>query len=141
MKNKKTIEFGFSIIEILVAITFFTVGILTIANMFSFGMNISSFSEYKTIAATLAQDKMEELIAFGYDGINVGTIEEKHKVQQGSFGGKYNFYRETITAYVDGDLAEQVSDTGMKKIETTVFWNVNDGTEKSFLLKRLISRR
>lgn len=140
-KNFKIKKFGFSIVEILVAITFLTVGILSVANMFPFGMNISHFSEYKTVAATLAQDKMEELVSFGYDGIAAGIIEAKQEVIAGSFGDKYNFYRETNVFFIDGDFAASEFDTGMKKIETTVFWNMNDGTEKSITLKRLISRR
>lgn len=137
----KNLQSGFAIIEALVAITFLTVGILSVANIFPFGMNISHFAEYKTVAATLAQDKVEEFIAFGYDGIAAGIVEAKHEVMAGSFGDKYNFYRETIVVYVDGSLAASESDTGMKKIETTVFWRANDGTEKNVTLKRLISRR
>lgn len=137
-KNKKS---GFSIIEVLVAITFLTVGIFAIAHMFPTGISISQISEENTIATTLAQDKLEELIASGYEGVIVGTIESKHKLTAGSFGDKYNFYRETIVHYVDEDLAESETDTGIKKIETTIFWNINNGTEKNIILKRLISRR
>lgn len=138
--SKLRTTLGFSIIEILAAITFLTVGIFAIAKIFPFGIQISQNAEDRTIAATLAQDKIEELISSGYEGIAIGIIEAKQEIPSGSFGDKYNFYRQTIVSFVDGDLADSVSDTGMKKIEVTVFWN-SGGNEKNLVLKRLISRR
>ncbi|MFH0854523.1 MAG: hypothetical protein V1891_03450 [bacterium] len=141
MKNIIFSKNAFSIIEILIALTFLSVGIFTIAKMFPFGMQISHYSEEQTLASTFAQDKMEELISCGYEGIATGTIEEKHETQSGSFGDKYNFFRETNVVYVDGNISASESDTGMKKIEITIFWNTNDGSEKNITLRRLISRR
>ncbi|MFH1029762.1 MAG: hypothetical protein V1770_00705 [bacterium] len=143
MKNKKfkIIGSGFSLIEILIAITFLTVGIFSVASMFPTGIKMSRTAEEKTLAATIAQEKMEELIASGYEGIAIGIIEPRHEAVQGSYGDIYNFYRETATAYVDEDLSPSESDTGMKKIEVTIFWNAIDGTEKNITLRRLISRR
>lgn len=134
---------AFSIIEVIVAISLLSIGIFAIVKMFPFGLQISKSSEEITVAAMAANEKMESLVALGYDGINTGTIEAKQKISTGSFGDVYGLYRETIVSYVDGNLAEPipVSDTGMKKIEITVYWMQSTGEEKNVVFNRLISRR
>lgn len=134
---------GFSIIEIIAAIALLTIGIFAIVKMFPFGLQISKSSEEITVAAMAANEKMESLISLGYDGINTGTIEAKQTISIGSFGNIYGLSRKTVVSYVDGNLAEPipVSDTGMKKIEITVYWMQSTGEEKNVVFNRLISRR
>ncbi|MFH1192023.1 MAG: prepilin-type N-terminal cleavage/methylation domain-containing protein [bacterium] len=137
--NKK----GFSIIEVIAAIALLSIGIFTIAKMFPFGLQISKSSEEITAAAMAANEKMESLVALGYEGIGTGEIEAKQKISAGSFGDIYGLSRETMVSYVDGNLSEPipVSDTGMKKIKITVYWMPSAGGEKNIEFNRLISKR
>jgi len=137
MKNK----LGFSMIEVLIGISFLTIGIFSIVKMFPYGLQISKSSEESSLAGILAQAKMENTISLGYENIAVGIIEAKHKIPSGSFGDIYNFFRETTISYLDIDLNESIEDTGMKKIIVEVSWLLSTGSEKSIILNRLISRR
>lgn len=134
-------RFGFSIIEVLASITLLVIGLFSIVKLFPYGMKISRFAEKKSLAAVIAQEKMETLISSGYEGIDTGTIEARSQVSTGNFGYKYHFDRETTVIYVDGDLNESESDTGMKQIEVTVFWNAKEDVEETVIFNRLMSRR
>jgi len=136
-KNKT----GFTIIEVLVAISFLSVGIFAIAKLFPFGLKISQSATEYTLSATLAQEQMEILIAEDYSNIATGNIEVLHHVSIGSFGDVYNFQRETNVSYVDEYLSDSGSDTGLKKIEVIVRWNSNMGTVEQTIFRRLMARR
>lgn len=60
---------GFTLIEVLVAMAIFSIGILAVASMQLAGTKGSSSARLSTEAAVLAQDQMESLIALEYDPI------------------------------------------------------------------------
>jgi type IV pilus modification protein PilV len=59
-------EKGFSLIEILIAITVFAIGILAVGKMQITAIKGNSFANDLTTATTLAQDRMEKLICLSY---------------------------------------------------------------------------
>lgn len=76
MDKQSTNQQGFTLIEILIAITVFSIGILAVAAMQVSSIKGNSSASGLTEAVTLAQDKMEELMSLDYggiaDGINLG---------------------------------------------------------------------
>ena len=60
-------EKGFSLIEILIAITVFAIGILAVGKMQIAAIKGNSFANDLTKATTLAQDRMEKLIGLPYE--------------------------------------------------------------------------
>jgi type IV pilus assembly protein PilV len=58
---------GFTLIEVMISITVFAIGILAIASMQTSAISGNSSANRLSAAATLAQDKLEELIALSYD--------------------------------------------------------------------------
>jgi type IV pilus assembly protein PilV len=71
---KKSNENGFSLIEILIAITVFAIGILAVGKMQITAIKGNSFANDLTKASTLAQDRMERLIGLSYfDPLNNDT--------------------------------------------------------------------
>ena len=71
---KKGNEKGFSLIEILIAITVFAIGILAVGKMQITAIKGNYFANDLTKATTLAQDRMEKLISFSYtDSLNNDT--------------------------------------------------------------------
>ena len=60
---------GFTLIEIMIAIFILTVGLLGVAGMAATVINGNAFGKEITTAATLAQDKMEELKNTDYGSI------------------------------------------------------------------------
>ena len=67
---------GFTLIEVLVAISILTVGLLAVASMQVAGMQTNAHSRNVTEGINWAQDKLEELIALPYDDPNnLGLID------------------------------------------------------------------
>jgi prepilin-type N-terminal cleavage/methylation domain-containing protein len=60
-KFSKKIEVGFTLIEVMVALTVLGVGLLSVAALFATAIKGTSRTEYMTQAATLASEKLEDL--------------------------------------------------------------------------------
>ena len=76
--SRKDNERGFTLIEVIVAISILTVGILAVASMQIKAMGGNYFSSGVTESTTLAQDKLEELITVPYGDaqLSAGTHNE-----------------------------------------------------------------
>ena len=59
MKNER----GFSLVEMLIAITLLAIGLLAVAGMQSTAINANSFANKLSTATALAQEVMEDLLA------------------------------------------------------------------------------
>jgi prepilin-type N-terminal cleavage/methylation domain-containing protein len=58
---------GFTLIEVLVAMAILSFGLLTVAGMQVVAINVNKAAQRLDLATTLAQDKVEELMALPYD--------------------------------------------------------------------------
>jgi len=136
MKKNK----GFTLIELLVAIFILVIGIVAVLQAFPFGANIQRQAQMATVALQLNQEKMEEIISCQYNEILVGTVEESY----GFDPDFLSFKRITEVEYFDPNNPEvpPAEDSGIKKIEVTVFWRAPLGTtEKEVKLATLIAKR
>lgn len=107
-------EGGFTLIELLIALSILAVGLLGIATMQMRSLQVGNYAGDLTAGTTLAQDKLEDLLARNYDdallddatgaGASTNTVETS-----GNF---------TITTSVDAD--NPVSNT--KTIVVVVTW-------------------
>jgi hypothetical protein len=126
----------------MLAVAVLMIGILVTINIFPAALKISKNAEQETVAANLAQAKIEEMFSLGYDNIIIGTIEAKHRLSADSANPFYDFQRQTVTTYVDGNLADSAAATGLKKISVTVYWIAPSlGIEKNSTFSVLISQR
>ena len=133
---------GISLIEALIAMAILTIGLLSIIRLFPVAMKVSKTAEQSTVAANLAQAKIEEVFSLGYENIPIGTMEAKHRLGTNSDNPFYHYQRQTITEYVDGNLAHSASATGIKKISVTVYWSSpTTGLERSLPVNVLISQK
>ena len=133
---------GFSLIEIMVAFAILSVSFLAIMTSFPFGVSINKEAENNTIAANLAQKKIEEVISLEYANIAVGEIESKHRLASGASDYLYNYQRETTANYLDSNLTSTTTDTGLKKISTTVYYtNSISKSEKSYNTTTIVSQK
>jgi len=62
-------QHGFTLLEIMIAIFVFSVGLLGLATMQVSAVRGNNFSETLTEAANLATDRMEKITAAGYDTV------------------------------------------------------------------------
>lgn len=133
---------GFTLIEAMIAIFIITIGIVGVLQMFPLSIQTAKMAEMSTIAAQLAQEKMEEIISFSnsYDSIATGTATTT----------ELDIYtRVTKITCVAPNLQEvrcNYSPIGnpnpIKKVEVTVYWKSPLGvTKKSLKIATLISKR
>ncbi|MFA6421986.1 MAG: prepilin-type N-terminal cleavage/methylation domain-containing protein [Candidatus Buchananbacteria bacterium] len=133
---------GISLIEALVSIAIIIIVILAISQIFPLALKISNHAEQETIATNLAQAKIEETFSLNYENIPTGINEAKHRLSTDPNNPFYYYQRQTDVQYVDVDLNDSASDTGLKKITTTVYWQSPIfKTEKNVNLIILISKR
>ncbi len=137
-KNKS----GFTLIEVMLAIAILLVGIMGLTRIFPLSLKIDRAAEQNTVAANLAQAKVEEIFSSTYDNIIVGTIELKHRLAADPADPFYAYQRETIAEFVDGNLNSIGTDQGLKKVTVRVFWYAPLlGTEKSWQTAILVSKK
>lgn len=131
---------GITLLEVVVAIGILIIAIFAIINIFPKGIQVIKTAERNTVAAFLAQDKIEELASLPYGDISTGIIETKQSMPP-PFA---DYQRETEVIYVNpnNNLVQSQTDLGIKQIRTTVYWFVTtDTAEKNLSIYTLRSRR
>ena len=130
MKFNINNEKGFSLIEILIAVTVFAIGILAVGKMQITAIKGNFFANDLTNAITLAQDRIEKLIGLSYiDPLLDDTNDNGHTGINGAnsttadhnaVDGRYNiFWNIAPDHYIDNT----------KEIRVIVTW-MDRGTQK-----------
>jgi type IV pilus modification protein PilV len=125
----KPYPYGFTIIEILITLVILSIGMLGLTEISYVAMKGNIVSRQYTIAATLAQDKMEELKNKPYTDSDLSDIntnnntdlqsttntdyQESNIDEKGNPGG---IYTRTI------NIADNIPNNGMKTIVVIVTW-------------------
>jgi len=136
---KSKLNRGISIVEILVVIAILGISVFAIIGVFPFGLSISRYAEFETIAANLAQSKLEELISKPYEELSIGTTTEPSlSALDVDFA---NFWRTGVINYLNSDLVDTDQDLGLKKLEVTVYWMDPKRATSSVTLVSVISHR
>jgi prepilin-type N-terminal cleavage/methylation domain-containing protein len=102
-KKKKTDCAGFSIIECLIALSIFSIGILAVATLVLSSIGQNGSARRLTEATALAEDRLEQLLALPYDNITAGESSQ----------GLYT---------VSWDVTEDAIVAETKSITVTVSW-------------------
>ncbi len=111
MRQMFTDQKGFSLLEILIAMSIFAVGLLALAQMQITSIQGNAFSSRTTDATTLAQDRLEQLMALAFaDPSLVDTDAD------GDAG-----LNDATAATADFSLLDQVQGTR----NYDIFWNVS----------------
>ena len=115
MKNRKNAENifgrvnnrGFTLLEVMITLAIFSIGILAIAGIQIRSINGNSSARMQTEATTLAVERLERLIALPYDHADLDPGNNPHQAASGSY---------TIV----WDISEDVPITFTKTINITV---------------------
>jgi Tfp pilus assembly protein PilV len=113
--NRKGVG-GFSLIEVVFALTFLAVGILAVASMIPAGTRGVTQSRVLTSGLMAAQVKLEDLKGTPYAALNPGTFSDTTSV-----------FTRTWT------VTDSVPMAGCKKIEVTSQWTDSHGTQTAQL--------
>ncbi len=127
-RSKRQNDTGFTLIEVLIAIVILSVGLLGMASLTVGIIKGNKTSNNFTMAATCAQDKLEDFQRLGYSGIPATdtTVTEDYN----SMTGYGEFKRVTLTT-VDSPEAN------MKTVTVTVYW---DSDAHSLVLNTILSQ-
>ena len=124
--NRKRKRTGFTLIEIMAAMTVSVLGLIAVTAMLATGMHGTSYARHVTEATVLAEDQLEKLtltdtanLVGGSDTVNASGLV----VSNGGF-------ERTWTVTWDGDLA---------RVAVTVNWREDDG-DRSLVFRTVISR-
>ena len=131
---------GFSIIEVMIGIAIFSIGVLAIFGMQISGVRGNATARHLTEAATVGMDKMEALMTLPYnhvdlndrtaDGVaglfnaTVGTADRQENDPEGRY--------EIFWNVADEDIIEH-----SKTVSVIVVWN-RDGMKRSVSMQRII---
>jgi prepilin-type N-terminal cleavage/methylation domain-containing protein len=114
---------GFTFVELLVALSLFSVGMISVLQIFPVNRRLISQASMQTQATYLAQEQMETLRSLPYASLTVGTYEPKAIVPNSSGTTLSLFQRSTTIEYIDSSYAVSATDTGLKRETVTVYWN------------------
>ncbi|MFQ5918099.1 MAG: prepilin-type N-terminal cleavage/methylation domain-containing protein [Candidatus Binatia bacterium] len=112
MRNGRN-DRGFTLLEILVAVTLLSIGLLGVAGLTVGIMRGNRHSNMTTTATTLAQDKIEDVRANGYSGTPAGTFPEPYN------NADFPFYKRVTV------VTDNTPSPNMKTVTVTVYWNLD----------------
>jgi len=105
---------GFTLVEVLVAITILSIGLLGMAGLTTSVMRGNSVSNRMTAAITLSQEKMENIRGLGYSGTpktDTTATEDYDSIPD------YPLYKRVTITDVDNPAP------GMKMVTVTAYWS------------------
>jgi len=126
-------EKAFTLVEVLVAAAIMALALTAVSQTFSMGMELSHNAEKETMALALAQEKLEETLSLGYDNIPVGE-SERERFSEDLENHFYAFENQVEVSYMNENLEESISNTGLKKIKVNVFWPSRRGEKEENLI-------
>jgi type II secretory pathway pseudopilin PulG len=121
---------AFTYLELLVALSLFTVGMVSILQIFPTNRRLLLQSANTTQAVFLAQEELESVRAQPYSNLTIGTYEAKHALSSTSGDPLGQYQRQTTVTLINGShqaVSPQTtaSDLGLKQVDTTVYWTEN----------------
>lgn len=126
--NKFLKSKGFSLIEVLIALVILSISLLALAGLMTTTTKNNAFGGNLTEAATLAQDRLEELRVTGWDNIVNGNDTNPIR------GLNYN----RAWTVVLGPNSPLPPHDNEKRVTVTVNWN--DGIARSISFLAVITR-
>ena len=118
-KGNKRCEWGFTLIEIVIALLVLAIGLVGLLALFPVGFDAAARAGDITTATFLAQSLIEDAKREGYDGLTVGTTEV-------IFVDNANFTHD-YPKYESEKVVEDPGAPGVRKVTVKVYWPADAG--------------
>ena len=135
---------AFTFIELLIALSLFSVGMVSVLRIFPVNRKYITQSGQTTRAAFAAQQAIETIRGISYDNLSVlpTVYEPAHTLGTGSSDPLAAFTRKTEIIYIDPTnnwlpANPTTTDTGLKKVSVTVSWS-ESGITRSYLISTFV---
>lgn len=105
-------QHGFTLLEVMIALAIFAVGILAVSAMQINSINQNAGARIQTEATNLASDAMERLLALPYDHgqLDADVTLNPHKLVVGAYTVEWNVTTPAVGDPVYGDIAVKFID-------------------------------
>ena len=142
---------GFTFLELLISLSHFTVGMMSVLQIFPLNRRFLAQSANLTQATFLAQEEVEQVRLVSYTALTVGTYEALHALGSGTSDPLNQFSRTTIVSLVDPTTSPSASpspavtysvpgaDKGMKRADITVSWQ-EGSTSRSYTISTYVNQ-
>jgi type IV pilus assembly protein PilV len=129
-------ESGFSLIEVLIGISIFAIGMLAVARMQMYSVRNTTVGNVTSQATMLAHQKMEEIKTTRF--ADLAALEEENNLDEDGNTGTGGIFNRTttITAPLDADLALHA-----RQVQVQVQWNAAHGGNRTIAINSLTYER
>jgi type IV pilus assembly protein PilV len=116
---------GFSLIELLIAMSILAIGLLALAQMQITSIRGNAYSSTTTDATTVAQDRLEQLIGLTYSSLTTDTdlAAGNHPAGTQTIGGTQTV--QGITYTITWSITDDFPITNTKAMDLDVTWTEN----------------
>ena len=145
--RKRSSERGFSIIEVMIAISILSIGILALASMQVAAMRGNSFAGSVTEGSTWALDQIEKLMNLPWDDTSLQDADLDGAAGLGNIGFDNDTgtqadadFRITRGRYsIHWNVANNVVTANTRTVNVIVTWS-DHGVQKSVSIQRVVAR-
>ena len=113
---------AFTLLELLVALSVFLFGMVTILQIFPANRRLLTQTGETTQAAFLAQEQLELLRSVSYATLTVGTYAAKAAITSTVNSPFAGYSRDIVVQLLDTNRNVTNVDVGLKKVTTTIYW-------------------
>jgi prepilin-type N-terminal cleavage/methylation domain-containing protein len=137
--NNSKFRKGFSLIEVLVALTIFGFCTIAVMGYFVYADKANRISKDTTIATNLAQSLLDDRLNVPYNNLLVQS-GAKTNYSGDSTNPYYRFFKKIDVSLIDSNLQASANDVGLKKIDVYLSWQ-EGSSERSVQLSTIKARR
>lgn len=117
------IKRGYTFIELIIALSLFLVGMLSILQLFPANRRLLAQSGMRTQAAFLAQEQLETARGNSYANLTVGTYRSRAAISNDTSSVYSLFERQVVVELIDANRAVTNTDVGLKRVTATIYWS------------------
>ena len=132
-------ESGFSIIEVMIAISILSIGILALASMQVAAMRGNSFAGSVTEGSTWALDQIEKLMNLPWDGANLQDTDSDDAAGLDDIGADADFMVTRGRYAIHWNVADDVVTANTRTVNVIVTWS-DHGVQKRVSIQRVVAR-